>query len=50
MVLNRVWNSTGGCADRYDCEYVGLLVWWVKNKLKSEDGDKEVQYEMKGKL
>lgn len=26
------------------------MIWWVKNKLKSEDGEKEVQYEMKGKL
>jgi hypothetical protein len=26
------------------------MVWWVKNKLKSEEGEKEAQYEMKGKL
>ena len=45
-----VWNAAWIGSDRYDLEYVGLLFWWVRNKLKSEEGEKEVEYEMKGKL
>jgi hypothetical protein len=50
VVPHRLWHTPRDSFGGYEWKYAGLMVWWVRNKLKDDDGNREINYEMKGKM
>ena len=44
MVPHRLWHTPRDSLGGYEWKYAGLMVWWVRNKLKDDDGNREINY------